>query len=345
MHSLDVGIPETCFKLKHRKLGMEIKALIFSLSVLASSAASAECTAIGEQAIKTCRSEQALNGAQNDSQGIFSRFKPNNNRMSPESCQGFKDSYDDYKNLTDEYIGNCKKMIDQLDECIVGIYDKPKGPSTMEDLRKATDLQQQSVAELPKLLHLKAPMPKMKSMLDDCMRETQGQRIKNTNTNRGDAKSEGQASAGQGSAGSDQASSGGGSGSGGGGSGGGSGGGGSSSGDSNSNGTKTAEKKALVGQGSTQIAAGAAVLNPTGATVIPPSARADGANGASLTGAQPSAPSSLARLVEHQKVMKRLGQRRPASATEAQGITGPHTNMFINIKGRYLDIRSRGDLL
>lgn len=320
------------------------------LSILASilfTVSFAECASIGEQALKTCRSEQALSGAQQDAQDIFGKFKPNNNRMSPESCQGFKDSYNNYRDLTNSYIQNCKSMIDQVDECIVSIFDKPKGPSTLEDLRKATDLQGRAVAELPKLMHLKAPMPKMKSLLEDCLRETQGQRIQNTNTDRGDANTNGSPTANKGSAGADGSGQGGSGSSAGNGSGGGSSGGGEGLGGSPSSASKAAQnssatqdRKAMVTNGSTQQAAGAAVLNPSGGGA--PIVRGDSPAGSA---APHGKASSLARLVEHQRVMKRLGQRRPASSLEAEGITGPHSNMFFNIKGRYLDIRSRGDLL
>lgn len=301
----------------------------------------ADCLMQAEQAFNTCQSNTAINGSKETSDKIMSDFKPKNDRMSAESCQGFKESYQAYDKLTDDYINNCRSsLIDEVGSCL---RDEIQGdaPDKAQRISEILKFQNKAVAELPKLKHLKAPMPKMKAMLDDCLRQTQGQDIKNTNTDRGNAKMDGDPSNSGGSDGtSSQANSN--SMTGGQGGGGGSSGGGFNLGEGS---LLNREEKISSKDKATDKSDNLEEKNTDGATINQGVKAADTPTGGQVSSAILD-NSSMAKLVKHQRQIRAIMLRKPASNHYGiQGLTGPHTNMFNNVKTRYREIKAQGDFL
>lgn len=331
------------------RLSLQVKATIkflflWAALALAPTPALADCLQEAQLALNTCQSNSAINGSKETSDKIMSDFKPKNDRMSAESCQGFKESYKAYDKLTDDYIDNCRSsLIDRVGQCLQTEI-QGDAPDKAQRISEILKLQNQAVGELPKLKHLKAPMPKMKAMLDDCLRQTQGKDIKNTNKDRGNADMNGDPSRSSGAdAGNSQANQGQGGDqqSGGGSGGGGSGGGGSGGGDQGSGNEEKVAAKAKLTNGSTDINAQSA----SGAPIIKGYKAADSPTGAEANNAVLN-NSPMAKLVKHQQQIKAIMLRKPASNDYGiQGLTGPHTDMFNNVKTRYREMKAQGEFL
>lgn len=294
----------------------------------------ANCVQLAQAAVDTCQSKEALESADQATKKINSDFKPKNDRMSNQSCTGFQEAYDQYDQLTKQYIQACHQMVnEQLGQCVVETQVSSLGD--MENMKKALELQNKAAAEIPKLQNIRKDLPALKAKLNDCLRDSKGKDVKNENRDRGNADTKGSAGNNQGQGansgqGSDQSGQGQGQGSGGGGSGGG-------APKLPEIPQKEKEKKAQTPDGSTGV-------QTKGGIVLP------GQNaglGQGMNAAKPAALNSpLATLVNHQKRLRDSAIRRPAShPSGVQGVTGPHTDMFNNVKTRYRDLRTNGDFL
>lgn len=291
----------------------------------------ANCIQLAQAAVDTCQSKEALETADQATKKINSDFKPKNDRMSNQSCTGFQEAYDQYDQLTNQYIQACHQMVnEQLGQCVVETQVSSLGD--MENMKKALELQNKAAAEIPKLQNIRKDLPVLKAKLDDCLRDSKGKDVKNENRDRGNADTKGTPGNNQGQGansgqGSDQSGQGQGSGSG-------SGGGAPKLPEIPKN---EKEKKAQTPDGSTGV-------QTVGGIVIP------GQNagvGQGMTAAKPATLNSpLATLVNHQKRLRDSVMRRPAShPSGVQGVSGPHTDMFNNVKTRYRDLRTNGDFL
>lgn len=291
----------------------------------------ANCIQLAQAAVDTCQSKEALETADQATKKINSDFKPKNDRMSNQSCTGFQEAYDQYDQLTNQYIQACHQMVnEQLGQCVVETQVSSLGD--MENMKKALKLQNNAAAEIPKLQNIRKDLPVLKAKLDDCLRDSKGKDVKNENRDRGNADTKGTPGNNQGQGansgqGSDQSGQGQGSGSG-------SGGGAPKLPEIPKN---EKEKKAQTPDGSTGV-------QTVGGIVIP------GQNagvGQGMTAAKPATLNSpLATLVNHQKRLRDSVMRRPAShPSGVQGVSGPHTDMFNNVKTRYRDLRTNGDFL
>lgn len=157
--------------------------LIFSRPLLA------ECIRDTMQALQICKTDQAIQSAQQQRSRIEELFRPANGRMSPESCQGFSDAYDKYKQLTQNYIEACQQKIDLAGaSCEQDAAAAARG--TPEDFRhflnSLKDLKE-AKGKLPNLQALIPPMENLKALVaKSCLKDLPG-RVTNTNTDRGDA--------------------------------------------------------------------------------------------------------------------------------------------------------------
>lgn len=158
-------------------------ALVFSL-ILSFHANAGSCTSQSQAALSMCKSKSFISEADPKGNFVNTNFRPTNERMSPESCQGFSDAYSRYKNLTENYIQSCDEQIEAADMACRNINISSK--SDILDVTQGIQVRDQAKDSRGHLEALKPPMDRMKKQLDDCLRETGG-RIVNTNKDRGDA--------------------------------------------------------------------------------------------------------------------------------------------------------------
>lgn len=163
--------------------------IVFFGTLASSSPALTKCQDITANALQTCKSESVVAGAREKTQAINAAFRPANGRMSPESCQGFRDHYSEFKKLTQNYIDTCKQLIAQAkQQCSQETSSAVRsGPEELDTFIQSVRNLKQAEKDLPKLEALIPPIDNLNGRLDDCLRDLQGQRITNTNKDRGNA--------------------------------------------------------------------------------------------------------------------------------------------------------------
>lgn len=147
--------------------------------------ASADCKGAAERALAMCKTETMTSVAQSKVATIEKNFRPTNGRMSPESCQGFRDAYEDFKTVVDDYISNCNSETQKARQACLAV-DLVSDPSKEPEFYEGIKLTGEALKKLPNLEHYKPPMDTLNQRLNDCLIHTPG-RIVNTDTDRGDA--------------------------------------------------------------------------------------------------------------------------------------------------------------
>lgn len=301
----------------------------------------ADCAEDGQRAMDLCESKIPIDEMNQGAQDIIRNFNPANGRMSPETCLGLEDGYKKFKNLTQKYIDACgKQRQDAYDNCNREIQSKGFVST------KSYNQYLQAKKEKSKLKQYLLPMDALAARLEDCLRDIRGRSNVNTNTDRGDATSEGKVSTSGSNPGGDNSS--------------------SAEFSNQSHSTSqgnTSTRHGTLGTGGVDATGNSGASKPNKKNKVDSAApwarhyqASSFAKGPGNASANNSADSVISRAIADSasqsnkelgalqvEILRRI-KRGPASAGYDLGIAGPHSNVFANIRKRYQQVHSRKEL-
>ncbi len=120
---------------------------------------------------------------------ILEKFSPAGGHMSPQSCQGMRNAYSDFKKAADDYIKQCQGLHRQA---IQACQNEDLETGDIDALVTGIRSTRQAQSEVPVLKMYLPAMDSLNRRLDDCLRETRGKAIPDTAQDLGDADTRGQ---------------------------------------------------------------------------------------------------------------------------------------------------------
>lgn len=166
--------------------------VLFALVSVEYASGQQNCKAVVRAAQQTCSSQMVIREGAQLQKAIEADFAPMNGRMSPESCQGFRNANQRFIEFAKRYIGNCKSAM----QTAAAICRPAKGVKDVNELIENAQAYQTATKSLPVLEHYLQPNAQMSGLLNDCLKLAPGT-LESANKDRGNADTSGRFSASQ----------------------------------------------------------------------------------------------------------------------------------------------------